>query len=355
VFFGVTLPWFIGLSLQHPDFPHYGLIEESFHRFTTTTFHRTQPFYFYALIVAGLFLPWSFILPEAGMAAWKNKKLMSSADRLCLVWAVVVVIFFSLSKSKLPGYILTATAASGILVARFFQQAMADPGGKTSRTVGRAAITLAILCFLVAIAAVILSTRLESLAKPLGLSIADAQELGRHFIAPIILLSVFAVLGLLVRFRRDTGLCFAVFAIFPLLLFTLNFGAIEVIFDIKSARQLAQQIPPLPPETRLAFFRCFPSGLPFYLNRTATLITKDGSELTSSSNYILFRLKNDPAWPANLVPVTNFDQWISRRTQPVYLLAHTNARVQLENVAGIQKTNIQQLTPLYIGILLPAP
>lgn len=57
----------------------------------------------------------------------------------------------------------------------------------------------------------------------------------------------------------------------------------------------------------------------------------------------------------DLVPVTNFDQWISQRTQPVYLLAHTNARVQLETVAGIQKTNIQQLTPLYIGILLPAP
>jgi hypothetical protein len=268
---------------------------------------------------------------------------------------VVVVIFFSLSKSKLPGYILTATVASGILVARFFQQAMANPGGKAARIVGRAAITLTVLCFVVAIAAVILSTRMESLAKPLGLSFADAGELGRHLITPVILLSVFAVLGLLVRFRRDTGLCFAVFAIFPLLLFTLNFGAIEVLFDIKSARQLAQQIPPLPPETRLAFFRCFPSGLPFYLNRTATLITKDGSELTSSSNYILFRLKNDPAWPANLVPVTNFDQWISRRTQPVYLLAHTNARVQLENVAGIQKTNIQQLTPLYIGILLPAP
>ena len=26
-FFGVTLPWFIGLSLQHPDFPYYGIIE----------------------------------------------------------------------------------------------------------------------------------------------------------------------------------------------------------------------------------------------------------------------------------------------------------------------------------------
>ncbi len=355
VFFGVTLPWFIGLSLQHPDFPYYGLIEESFHRFTTTTFHRTQPFYFYALIVAGLFLPWSFILPEAGVAAWKNKKLMTSADRLCLVWAVVVVIFFSLSKSKLPGYILTATVACGILTARFFERAMANPDGKPAKIICRAAITLAILCFVAAVAAIFLSPRMALLAKPMRLSVADAEELGRHFITPIILLLVFAVLGLLVRFRRDAGLCFAVFAIFPLLLFTLNFGAIEVIFNNQSARQLAQQFPVLPPETKLAFFRCFPNGLPFYLNRTATLITKDGSELTSSSNYILFRLKNDPAWPANLVPVTNFDQWISQRTQPVYLLAHTNARVQLENVAGIQKTNIQQLTPLYIGVLLPAP
>jgi len=147
VFFGVTLPWFIGLSLQHPDFPYYGLIEESFHRFTTTTFHRSQPFYFYALIVAGLFLPWSFILPEAGVAAWKRKSAMSSADRLCLVWSVVVVIFFSLSKSKLPGYILTATVASGILVARFFAQAMANPGGKAARIVGRAGITLARRCW----------------------------------------------------------------------------------------------------------------------------------------------------------------------------------------------------------------
>jgi 4-amino-4-deoxy-L-arabinose transferase-like glycosyltransferase len=355
VFFGVTLPWFIGLSLQHPDFPYYGLIEESFHRFTTTAFHRAQPFYFYALIVAGLFLPWSFILPEAGVAAWKNKKLMSSADRLCLVWSVVVVVFFSFSKSKLPGYILTATVACGILVARFFQRAMSDPAGKAARIVGRAAITLSVLCFVVAIAAIILSPRMGSLAEPMGLSIADSGELGRHFITPVILLFVFAGLGLLARFRRDAGLCFAGFTVFPLLLFTLNLGAIEVVFNTKSARQLAQQIPPLPPGIELVFFQCFPNGLPFYLDRTATLITQDGSELTSSSNYILFRLKNEPGWPADFVAATNFDRWILRRTHPVYLLARSNFRFRLEAVAGIQKTNIQQLTPAYVGVLLPAP
>ena len=352
-FFGVTLPWFIGLSLQHPDFPYYGLIEESFHRFTTATFHRTQPFYFYALIVAGLFLPWSFILPEAGVAAWKRKSSMSSADRLCLVWSVVVVIFFSLSKSKLPGYILTVTVACGILVARFFQQAMANPDGKAARIVGRAAITLTILCFLVAVAAIFLSPRINSLAMSMGLSVEDAGELGRHFITPIILLLVFALLGLLARLRRDAGLCFVGFAIFPLLLFILNLGPIETIFDTKSARQLAHQIPLLPPQTELAFLQCFPGGLPFYLNRTATVITLDGAELTS--NYIIFRLKNELVWPTNMVPVTKFGQWLAGRNHPVYLVANENARFVFEGMAGVQKTNIQTLTPSLIGVLFPAP
>ena len=354
-FFGVTLPWFIGLSLQHPDFPYYGLIEESFHRFTTTTFHRSQPFYFYALIVAGLFLPWSFILPEAGVAAWKRKSAMSSADRLCLVWAVVVVVFFSLSKSKLPGYILTATVACGILVARFFERALANPDGKAARIVGRAAITLAVLCLAVAIAAMILSSRMGSLVKPLGLSLAEAEELGRHFTAPVILFSVFAGLGLLVRFRRCVCLAFVCFALFPLLLFTLNFGTIEIIFNTKSARQMAQKIPVLPPETKLAFLECFPSGLPFYLNRTATLFTKDGSEITSASNYILFRLKNDPQWPTNLVPTTNFDQWISQRNREIYLITREKNRLRLEAITGVQPPDIQSLTPPYIGVLLKAP
>ncbi len=351
VFFGVTLPWFIGLSLQHPDFPYYGLIEESFHRFTTAQFHRTQPFYFYALIVAGLFLPWSFILPEAVVAAWKNKSL-KSADRLCLVWSVVVIIFFSLSKSKMPGYILTVTVACGILAARFFQHAMTNPDGKAARIAGRAAITLAVLCAGFAVAAIFLSPHIKNFAKPLGLSVDDAEAIGRHLVTPIILLPIFAALGLLARFRRDAGLCFAILAIFPLLLFSLNLGAIEVIFHSKSARQLAQQIPALPPKTELTFLECFPNGLPFYLKRTATLVTKDGYELTS--NYILFRLKNESDWPTNLVPRGLFDLWLAAQKNPVYLLARTGDRSRVEAVAGIQETNIQQLTPNYIGVLLPA-
>jgi hypothetical protein len=194
---------------------------------------------------------------------------------------------------------------------------------------------------------------MDSLAKPLGLSIDDAEKLGRHFITPVILLVVFAALGLFARFRRDAGLCFVCFALFPLVLFTANLGVINVVFNTKSARELAQKIPALPPQTALACLECFPVGLPFYLDRTVTLISTDGRELMS--NYIVFRLKNETTWPANMVAATNFDQWISERTHPVYLLAREKDRSRLEAIAGVQKNDIQPLPQHYLGVLLPAP
>ncbi len=165
------------------------------------------------------------------------------------------------------------------------------------------------------------------------------------------------VLGLLARFRRDAGLCFAIFAIFPVLLFTLNLGAIEVVFNIKSARQLAQQIPPLPPETGLAFLECFPNGLPFYLNRTATLITTGRQR-----NYEFEQLYFVPAEERSRTGrriwcrSRNLNDWLAAaETSGLSFGSCKPDRFQLEAVAGIQKTNIQQLTPQYVGVLLPAP
>src|SRR5213075_251289 len=72
VFFAVTLPWFIGLCLAKRDFFHYGLVEETFKRFTSgSTFKREKPFYFYPVLVAWAFFPWSLLLPEAIVSAWR--------------------------------------------------------------------------------------------------------------------------------------------------------------------------------------------------------------------------------------------------------------------------------------------
>jgi hypothetical protein len=241
-------------------------------------------------------------------------------------------------------------------VARFFEQALTHRDGKAARVVGRAAITLAVLCLAVMAVAIYVSPRMTSLAKPMGLfSLDDARALSGQSIRLIILLAVFAVLGMLVRFRRDVRLGLIVFATFPLLLFTLNLDAITVVSNVKSSRLMAQKIPALTPETRLVFLECFPSGLPFYLNRTATLFAEDDRDLAILSNYISFRLQNNPQWPDNLINVTNFDRWISQRSRQVYLVAREGNRARLKTIAGVQPADIQTLTPPYIGILLPAP
>jgi len=353
VFFGVVLPWFIGLSLAHPDFPHYGLVEESFHRFTTTEFHRSKPFYFYGIIVMGMFLPWSLLLPEAAVAAWKSRRTMARADVLCVVWAVVVVIFFSLSNSKMPGYILSTTVACGILVARFFDKALTDDGGKIARIARHAAIGFAAVCLLTMAAVIFLSSHTQLLARPLGISVAEASQFNLHTTIAIVLLLLFALFALLAGCKRNIKFCFVCFALFPLLLVNVNYGMLNVVFSAKSARTLAQQFPALSPQTELACLECFPSGLPFYLKRTATLITKDGRELTS--NYIIFRLKTENPWPTNLVPVAELNQWLAARNHPVFLLARQEDRSRLEASAANRGATIEQLTPFYIGVLLPSP
>jgi 4-amino-4-deoxy-L-arabinose transferase-like glycosyltransferase len=353
VFFGVVLPWFIGLSLSHPDFPHYGLVEESFHRFTTTQFHRAKPFYFYGIIVVGMFLPWSLLLPESAVAAWKSRRNLTRADVLCIVWAVTVVVFFSCSKSKMPGYILSTTVACGILVARLFDRAFADSGGKAARVAAHAAVGFAVVCLLAMATAIFLSTHTQMLARPLGISVTEAAQFRPHITAAAVMLLLSAVVILLAGLKRNAKFCFVCFVLFPLLLVNVNYPILNVVFSAKSARALAQQMSTLPPQTELACLECFPSGLTFYLGRTLTLITADGGELTS--NYILYRLKTENPWPTNLVSAEQLDKWLASRNHPVYLLAKQGDRPRLEAIAAGRGAAVQQLTPFYIGVLLPPP
>ncbi len=80
-----------------------------------------------------------------------------------------------------------------------------------------------------------------------------------------------------------------------------------MIFDAKSGRAVARALPDLPAGTELACLNCYPNGVPFYLSRTTILISKDGNELTS--NYVIYALKNETDWPAQIVPLANFDGW----------------------------------------------
>jgi len=71
-------------------------------------------------VLAGFALPWTIFAVAVFVAArhwrWRGN---SSIDRLrvfCFVWIAVPLLFFSISQSKLPGYILPALPAIALLV-----------------------------------------------------------------------------------------------------------------------------------------------------------------------------------------------------------------------------------------------
>lgn len=358
VFFAVTLPWFVGLCLVHPDFLHYGLVEESFHRFTTSSgFHRSEPFYFYLLIVAGTFFPWSLLLPEAALATWRGHLAKNRADRLCLVWSVVVVVFFSISQSKLPGYILSVTVSAGILAARLFDVALAEPDGRVSRLAGRATVALAIVSLLLAAGMAVLAAKSEMrlLARPMRIPVADAERVGRAMTPLLAVLAGFGIFGLVARWRRNAMLSFLCFALFVPLAANAGMGVIDVIVNAKSGRPTARALAALPPGTELACLQCFPNGLAFYLGRTVTLFTQNGGEITSESNYIKYLLTRDAPWPAPIRPLADFDTWLAAQKNPVCLIVRQSNTNRLQTIAAGRGATIQPLAADYWGARLPAP
>ena len=172
---------------------------------------------------------------------------MNSADRLCLVWSVVVVVFFSLSQSKLPGYILSVTVACGILLARLFDAALAAPEGRAARLVRRAGTAFAVVCLFAAVAAAAGASRWPSFVRLLHIPAADAAQIGRATVTVVLVLVGFGVFGLVARYRRSIPLCFLCLALFPPVSVQAGAGALEVVFNAKSGRRIASQLAALPP------------------------------------------------------------------------------------------------------------
>ena len=355
IVFAVVLPWFFGVTAHHPDFPEYGLVEESFKRFTTKQFRRTAPPYYYLLVLPATFFPWSLLLPGAGRAALRRWNTLPRLSRLCIVWGFTVVAFFSLSQSKLPGYILSVTVPFGILVAQLVERAFQQPDGSSAGMIR--AVTRVFAVFTGALGAVVgagivyLATHPDLLPKPYRVLGADLEPFVPQLPFVLVLpLSTAAILGVALR-RRSLAGCVVGIALFPMLLLILGGGIFQEVFEGRSAKRMAAQIGRIPEGTELAFLDCFPTGLPFYLGKTGTLITRNGGELTS--NYVIYALKRQAVWPPQTVPLSGFDEWIAAQKRPVYLVFRATSRDVVDRLAAERGATVTPLPRNFFGILLP--
>ena len=138
LFFAMVLPWYLAVQHKVPQFFRVFFVEHNLERFGTNLYQHSQPFWYYIPVFLLAALPWTFFavpaLVEAGRNAFRRENPESSATvaddglpSFLFVWIVVPIVFFSISRAKLPGYILPAIPAAALLTAEYIHRLKALP------------------------------------------------------------------------------------------------------------------------------------------------------------------------------------------------------------------------------------
>jgi 4-amino-4-deoxy-L-arabinose transferase-like glycosyltransferase len=127
VLWGVPLVLFVSAVWYAPVIAKHGwsfidqfFIQHHFARYISDKYHHPQRFYFYIPIGLALSLPWLPLvikaLVESVRLNWHGDSVIERVLVFSFAWIGGPLIFFSLSRSKLPGYILPVLPALALLV-----------------------------------------------------------------------------------------------------------------------------------------------------------------------------------------------------------------------------------------------
>ena len=297
VFVAVIAPWVWAVSRAVPDFLEYVVVTETAQRLATNALKRTgPPWYFIPYLIGGA-IPWSVMLLARPRAVWRR----DPTHVFLLLWILVPLLFFSLSQSKRPQYILPLMPAVALLVARTW------PAGRRA-----AAVALIILGVVLLLVPARLRTEYADAARSAAIALGIASIAGGALaLAP----------------RRDLaliGLTLPVIAIPAVMNPVMN-----AIAERRSTRSLVAQLRPhIDERTEVVGVETYSGSMSFYLRRPIVLVTPDGEELTS--NYITRHYSRFAGTPT-LKPPSWLDAALNdRSTRRVFMVRPNDAPHQAQ-------------------------
>lgn len=136
LYFAMVLPWFIAVQHQNPTFFREFFLEHNLQRFATDRYQHQQPVWYYLAVVILGMMPWTVValraladgvwtsVKEWGARYGKFPKPCSTCTgdafpEFLVLWALIPILFFSFSQSKLPGYVLPSLPPIAILTGDF--------------------------------------------------------------------------------------------------------------------------------------------------------------------------------------------------------------------------------------------
>lgn len=284
LFLALTAPWYLLAEIRNPGYLRHFWLRENLARFTTTAFHRTEPWYFYLFVLPAGFFPWTLLLPRTA-GAWLRRPLTGEALFLGL-WALTPLLFLSFSISKMAHYILPVFPPLSIMVGATIADGFRQSRPKAARAAIYAGGVYLALGGAV-LAALTWPQLLPSLAR------AHATAGWRHVSVPAVA-SVLAALSLAFTTARSRmwrspsgvyGTTLGGFALFLLLSPALT----TPVAEHRSSKLLAAQASAhLEAADQLLLYGGYPSSLPFYLDlrRPIWVISSDEKRQILGSDYV---------------------------------------------------------------------
>ncbi|MDO8413087.1 MAG: glycosyltransferase family 39 protein [Gallionellaceae bacterium] len=263
LFLLVTVPWFILVMKANPEFFQRFFIYEHYTRFTTKELGRYEPWYYFIPIVLAGILPWTLLMFDTVLRTWKGsgdgKKF--NAARFLLIWIAFVYLFFSVSGSKLPSYVLPIFPALALLMGKQLAEM------NTRRIFWLTAPMIAVALVLFGLA-------------PYMARLADTplkQEMHGNYANWIMVAALIWLLGIvttLVMLRRDRkSTAIWVLALSSFLAAQIMLCGHNTVARGRSSYHIAEAIRAyVTPDIPFYSVAGYEQTLPFYLKRTFTLV-----------------------------------------------------------------------------------
>ena len=119
LFLAITVPWHWLAAARLADFLQFFFVHEHFARYLTPIADRQEPWWFFAVIFIAGTVPWTLSAVRALLVGWRRDPAGQEFQPVLVlwIWVMFVVVFFSLSDSKLMPYILPAMPAVALSIA----------------------------------------------------------------------------------------------------------------------------------------------------------------------------------------------------------------------------------------------
>ncbi|MDQ6922768.1 MAG: glycosyltransferase family 39 protein [Pseudomonadota bacterium] len=271
----IAAPWFVAVSLRNREFFDFFFIHEHFTRFLTHEARREGAWWYFVPVFCVGILPWLTVFLWTAPRMWTGAPVGRNGfswQRFALVWAAFVFVFFSVSGSKLPSYILPMFPALALTLG---WQLMALPESTLARLTLPLVVIMGAITLIVLFAFVPLASRFADARQPL----APLLEYGAWLKTACIVAFAGGALGLVqLRAGKRTAAVLGV-SLSSLLAAMLILTGHDTLAEARSAAPIVARIEAstgrLSADVPFYSVRMYDQTLPYYLGRTVIQVEHD--------------------------------------------------------------------------------